>query len=173
MKEFGEQLRCNSRKILTKIVNDSYIVRNLEKGIYNYTIWKTRNRHQPCVWENVLFTNLYKNKLKQICANLIPTSYVHNTELLQKLKNGQFKPHEIAFASPCELFPNRWEKIINEKQKRDSMMSEIDNSIATNQFTCARCKGTKTTYYTMQTRSADEAETVFITCLGCGRRWRK
>ena len=52
-------------------------------------------------------------------------------------------------------------------------MCEIDFGQATNQFRCMKCKGNKTTYYTMQTRSADEGETIFITCLNCGKRWRK
>ena len=40
------------------------------------------------------------------------------------------------------------------------------------EFTCARCKGTKTTHYSLQTRSADEPMTVFVSCLTCGKRWR-
>ena len=64
-----------------------------------------------------MFTDMYKNKLKQVCANLIPNSYVQNKTLISRLKNGEFKPHEIAFVSPCELFPERWEKIIEEKKK--------------------------------------------------------
>ena len=167
------ELRKDSLIILKDIIKDDYLSVNLERGIYNYTIWKSKNRHQPCTWENINFINMYRNKLKKVCANLIPDSYVNNKNLLINLKNGEFNPHELAFKSSCDLFPERWEKTIEEKKKRDSVMSEIDNSIATNQFTCARCKGSKTTYYTMQTRSADEAETVFITCLTCGRRWRK
>ena len=56
---------------------------------------------------------------------------------------------------------------------KPNMMCEIDFGQATNQFRCMKCKGNKTTYYTMQTRSADEGETIFITCLNCGKRWRK
>ena len=59
------------------------------------------------------------------------------------------------------------------KRKKGSVVSEIDSSIATEQFKCVKCGGNKTTYYTMQTRSSDESETIFITCLGCGRKWRK
>ena len=40
------------------------------------------------------------------------------------------------------------------------------------EFTCGRCKGNKTTHYAMQTRSADEPMTVFVSCLTCGKRWR-
>jgi len=168
-----KNIRNKSKLILDRIINDEFISINLEKGIYNYTIWKSKNRHEPCTWDNVCFINIYKNKLKQICANIIPNSYINNHNLLKKLRNKEFKPHEIAFLSPGQLFPEKWEKIVQEKKKRDAVMSEIDFGQATNQFTCVKCKGNKTTYYTMQTRSADEAETVFITCLQCGRRWRK
>jgi len=40
------------------------------------------------------------------------------------------------------------------------------------EFTCRKCKGTKTTHYAMQTRSSDEPMTVFVGCLTCGNRWR-
>lgn len=169
----GELLRKSSINILSEILNDEYITRNLERGIFNYTIWRSKKRHQPCIWDNKLFADTYRNKLKQVCANLIPNSYVGNVSLIKRLKNGEFKPHEIAFANPCVLYPERWEKIIEEKKKRDAAVSEIDSSIATEQFKCAKCGGNKTTYYTMQTRSSDESETIFITCLGCGRKWRK
>lgn len=39
-------------------------------------------------------------------------------------------------------------------------------------FVCKKCKGDKTTYYQMQTRSSDEPMTVFVTCLSCGTKWR-
>lgn len=41
------------------------------------------------------------------------------------------------------------------------------------EFTCSRCKGTKTSHYSMQTRSSDEPMTVFVTCLTCRKRWRE
>jgi transcription elongation factor S-II len=40
------------------------------------------------------------------------------------------------------------------------------------EFQCKRCKGTKTSHYSMQTRSSDEPMTVFVCCLTCGNRWR-
>lgn len=42
----------------------------------------------------------------------------------------------------------------------------------TDQFKCGKCKQRKTQYYQMQTRSADEPMTTFVTCTNCGNRWK-
>lgn len=42
----------------------------------------------------------------------------------------------------------------------------------TDQFQCGKCKQRKTTYFQMQTRSADEPMTTFVTCVNCGNRWK-
>ncbi|ORX66255.1 transcription elongation factor [Linderina pennispora] len=42
----------------------------------------------------------------------------------------------------------------------------------TDQFRCGRCKSRKCTYYQMQTRSADEPMTTFVTCTNCNNRWK-
>ncbi len=39
-------------------------------------------------------------------------------------------------------------------------------------FKCGKCKQSKTRYYQMQTRSADEPMTTFITCAVCGNKWK-
>ena len=39
-------------------------------------------------------------------------------------------------------------------------------------FTCDKCRSNSTTYYEMQTRSADEPMTAFINCLDCLNRWK-
>nr|ODN90589.1 transcription elongation factor S-II [Cryptococcus depauperatus CBS 7841] len=42
----------------------------------------------------------------------------------------------------------------------------------TDAFKCGRCQQRKCTYYQMQTRSADEPMTTFVTCTNCGNRWK-
>jgi hypothetical protein len=41
-------------------------------------------------------------------------------------------------------------------------------------YSCHKCKGTRTSSVSRQTRSSDEPATVFITCQNtdCGHRWR-
>lgn len=39
-------------------------------------------------------------------------------------------------------------------------------------FKCGKCKSKKTDFYQLQTRSADEPMTTYVTCKECGHRWK-
>lgn len=43
--------------------------------------------------------------------------------------------------------------------------------IANDAFECPRCTKRHCVHYELQTRSADEATTVFVTCVACNHRW--
>ena len=111
-------------------------------------------------WELVhrsVFMNISKSKSK----------------ILKRLLNGEFQPHELATMTHQEIEPKKWKDIIEMKIKRDKSATVVDLSAATDIFTCSRCKKSKCTYYQMQTRSADEPMTTFITCLNCGKNWKQ
>lgn len=64
------------------------------------------------------------------------------------------------------------------KQYKDK--KEIENERVINppdvkegSFKCSRCKSQKTWFYQLQTRSADEPMTNFITCSNCGKHWKE
>lgn len=164
----SQPFRKKAYTLLHERVGDDTIAKNIEIGAFNATIWKAKKRSQCCSWSNTFFRNMYMNKIRQIDSNLTQESSTK-----QRLLSGDILPHEIAFMTCHELYPEHWETILAEKKKKDALMCEIDFGQATNQYRCMKCGGNKTTYYTMQTRSADEAETLFITCLNCGKRWRK
>ena len=91
---------------------------------------------------------------------------------LEKLKTKQITPEDFAQLSAIELYPSVWkaaiEKII-ELEKRLYSRSESAAII----MWCSSCKKkTKCDYYQMQTRSADEPMTTFVTCLECDRKWK-
>jgi len=46
------------------------------------------------------------------------------------------------------------------------------NVTTTDMFKCNKCGKRETTYYQLQTRSADEPMTTFHTCCRCGNRWK-
>ena len=92
--------------------------------------------------------------------------------MYKKLLKKKLKPQEIAFMSHQEMNPEKWKKLIDAKIKRDKNLSEVDLSSATNEFKCFKCKKRVCTYYQLQTRSADEPMTTFVTCLNCGNKWK-
>ena len=99
-------------------------------------------------------------------------SYIKNKNLVTKIIKGKINVCEVPYMSNQELFPEHWKKIMDEKYKRDKMLYEEKEEAMTNEFKCARCKSRECTYYELQTRSADESMTTFITCLNCGNRWK-
>ena len=70
------------------------------------------------------------------------------------------------------MLPNKWNELINLKKIRDENKYTPKIEASTDNFTCYRCKSKKCSYYELQTRSADEPMTTFVTCLDCGCRWK-
>jgi DNA-directed RNA polymerase subunit M/transcription elongation factor TFIIS len=145
---------------------------DLEKGIYNWTIEFSNANSIFLGWKNDVFTKLYNNKLITMLNNLDADSELQNTNLLKRLKNKEFKPHELPFMAPYEIFPERWMAIINKKLKKDQSVLDSDVASQTDLFKCGKCKQRKCSYYEMQVRSADESATLFISCLNCKHKWR-
>ena len=146
---------------------------DFERGIYNFTIEDSKRRIVHSVWENPEFTQLYLINARRTIANLDPTSYIENARLLERFRDGEFRPHDIAFMNYSDLFPEKWGAMIELAIKREAKMLEVDKSMATDMFKCSRCGKRQCTYYEMQTRSADEPMTQFIRCLNCGKQWRQ
>ena len=110
---------------------------------------------------------------KHISANLHPGAYVQNTELFAKYKAGEVSFKEISEMDSYQLFEDRWKDSFLQQQIREKRQLEGNMSMATDRFLCKRCGKRQCTYYELQTRSADEPMTVFITCLNCGKHWRQ
>ena len=96
-----------------------------------------------------------------------------NENILNQLKSKEITPQLVAFMTHQEMNSNRWEKLIEKKKILDSNRYTSNVEASTNLFTCKKCKSKRCTYYTMQTRSCDEPETIFITCLDCGKNFKK
>ena len=61
------------------------------------------------------------------------------------------------------------------EKKTDAKVIVLDEDsilLPTTKITCYKCGGTKGYWWTVQTRSADEAPTNFIRCAKCGNTWR-
>jgi transcription elongation factor S-II len=159
---FREKIRGKIQLLL----DDSTKSANLEKGIFNYTIKEASNKKIVKKWENPCFSQLYVDHLRSIFFNL------KNEHLLNQVKTGEISPQILAFMTHQEFDPEKWQILLEKKMKRDN--SKFTNNIesSTSMFKCKRCKSEKCTYYELQTRSADEPSTIFVTCLDCGKRWK-
>lgn len=163
--ENPEVFRANIRAKINNILDNEKNSINLEKGIFNFTLKEAEQRKIIKKWDNKNFVQIYLDRLRSIILNL-------KEELIDQIKNGIIKPHVVAFMTHQELSPEKWKALIEAKAKRDKNKFETNIAAATDTFTCRKCKSNKCTYYQMQTRSADEPMTTFVTCIDCGNRWK-
>tara|TARA_Y100001935_G_scaffold254314_1_gene262987 strand:- start:1481 stop:2002 length:522 start_codon:yes stop_codon:yes gene_type:complete len=164
--ENDDLFRKNIITHLNKILNDNKKAINLEKGIYNYTIKYSIENNILKQWQNKNFVLIYLQKLKSLLCNL------KNENILKDIKNKKYKVHELAFMTHYELRPDIWEKLIELKKIKDENKFSTRIEASTDNFKCNKCKSKKCSYYQLQTRSADEPMTTFVTCLDCGNRWK-
>lgn len=162
----NNMFRNNIINMINANINNLKISKNIERGIYNYAVCQAKSKNIVRKWENKYFLQLYKNRLRSIYLNM------KNAEFLDKIKTKQITTTQLCKMTHQEMRPEKWKKLIDAKIKRDKNMTSVNMSAATDEFKCYKCKKNKCTYYQLQTRSADEPITTFITCLVCGNRWK-
>ncbi|KAL9547350.1 hypothetical protein MBANPS3_006209 [Mucor bainieri] len=113
----------------------------------------------------------YKAKVRSLALNLKSKT---NPALREGVVTG-----EISIATLCTM--NVEDMASEESKQRDRKLAEealfkargAESAQAeTDMFRCGKCRGRKCTYFQMQTRSADEPMTTFVTCVNCGNHWK-
>jgi DNA-directed RNA polymerase subunit M/transcription elongation factor TFIIS len=145
---------------------------DLEIGIFNSTLDYANSLRIPLSWTSPLFIETYINNARSIYSNLKSNSYVHNETLMTRLKDKEFTPHELAYMSKEELFPDRWQEIIDKQKLKLKAAYEIKQTAMTDAIKCGKCKNNKISYYEVQIRSGDESMTQFFSCITCGHKWK-
>ena len=183
-------LREYARSKITGFVEFPAVARNIERSIYNYAVQQTREvsrtsdntmKHpekahtieyrnsQTSTWECRGFRERYKHKLLHLLSSF------KRGKVVDALKEGRLKIRELANYPPGILEPEglysqtAFKIKANDLKMEESRAKEEDY---TGQFKCGKCKSVKTTYYQMQTRSADEPMTTFVTCMSCSNKWK-
>lgn len=113
----------------------------------------------------------YRTRFRTLFLNL---KNPKNTELRLQLYYGELPFERLVRMTSDELAPRELqeEKARIAKWHAAAITRSVDAGAATDLFRCAKCQQRKCTYFQMQTRSADEPMTSFITCLNCGNRWK-
>ena len=165
------------RKIIEILMNTCKInnldSRKIEMSVYNYAIKNATSNYIFSNWDNQDFINIYVNKSKSLISNICKEYGVNNNQISSILKKKKTKLEKIAELSYYELFPKNWQGILDEKIKIEKMKKEAIEASATDMFKCFKCYKRKCTYFELQTRSADEPMTIFISCLECGNKWKE
>ncbi len=145
----------------------------LEKAIFKVAFDLGVKNFVPRNWKIQQFKELYKQVTRTVLWNTHPDSPVKNSRLIERIKDGEFALDAIPAMTSYELYPEHWKELADRQLIREQKILEGDKSRATDQYKCHRCGKRECTYYELQTRSADEPMTIFITCLNCGKRWRQ
>jgi transcription elongation factor S-II len=145
----------------------------LKKSIFENSYQSAQKQYIACNWKVPSFCELYRQQVRSIISNIHPESPVKNTRLLTRILEGEFTLASIPFMTAYDMFPEKWFALKDKLLQREQKILEGNKSMATDQFKCRRCQKRECTYYELQTRSADEPMTIFITCLNCGKEWRQ
>jgi transcription elongation factor S-II len=148
-------------------------IKKLEQSMFEAAFDNSIKNYIPRNWKSPQFVELYRQVVRTVISNIHPNSPVGNPRLLKRVMDGEFELSAIPFMTSYEMFPEKWFALRDKQLQREQKILEGNKSRATDQFKCRRCNKRECTYYEMQTRSADEPMTIFITCLNCGKEWRQ
>ena len=173
-KDQDHEVRVKTHALLTEYFKGKLTetqTKELEAAIYSYCIDEATKHYIIRDWSFPQFRSLYNRKVRQICSNLQPNSYIENSQLLLRYTKGEFRFEDLMSWSNTEIFPERNKDLAEKQFQREQRLLEGNKANATDQFFCGRCHKRQCTYYELQTRSADEPMTIFIQCVNCGKRW--
>ncbi|CAH8310555.1 unnamed protein product [Eruca vesicaria subsp. sativa] len=116
-------------------------------------------------------TGAQKNKYRSIMFNLRDSN---NPDLRRRVLTGEVSPEKLITMSAEDMASDKRKQETN--QIKEKFLFDCERGQApkasTDQFKCGRCGQRKCTYYQMQTRSADEPMTTYVTCVNCDNHWK-
>eukprot|EP00210_Caulerpa_lentillifera_P001636 g1574.t1 len=156
--KFVELLTEEDKSLLQKCMDKYEAASKIEKAIFNHF--------------GDASSSEYKVKFRTLMFNLKDQK---NGALRRRILMGQISADDLVVLRTEDLANEdvkRENNTIREKSLRDCERGQIVGA-TTDAFTCGKCRQSKCTYYQMQTRSADEPMTVYITCTVCRNRWKQ
>lgn len=171
-------VECNIRdKVVenfVELLDTEELAKDLEESVLHVVVEQAIKENMEVDWSNRVFWNMYRSKAISMYENLRGNaSYVQNNEnWISKLKTGELTAKTLAEMNAVDLCPARWKTSIERIIETEKKLYAKNENAAIFMW-CSSCKKkSKCDYYQMQTRSADEPMTTFVTCLECDRKWK-
>ncbi len=152
--------RLDSANKLIPFVKDINIAFKIEAGVYEFSLVYVFVKNMS----KSMLVPIYNDKFNELLENLNIKSRLKNEFIIKAIIDGTICPQNLAFMSPQELHPKNWDKEIKKKKLTEY---KKEHMASTDAYQCYKCKERKCILYQMQTRSADEPLTNFVTCLVC------
>ncbi|KAJ1995444.1 transcription elongation factor TFIIS [Coemansia spiralis] len=116
-------------------------------------------------------SNAYRVRIRSLCLNLKDKN---NPDLRRNIVEGDISVERFCLMTSEEMASKELREDIERIKEENLFKAKGATRVEaeTGQFKCGRCKSRKCTYYQMQTRSADEPMTTFVTCTNCDNRWK-
>lgn len=135
--------------------NDAIII---EKGIFEFTILYSISHNCPLTF----IPKNYESKFIEIYENLEQNMYLYD----KIMNDDTFELYNVAFLKNSELNPKKWKKILDKQIYREWKEKNVE---FTDEYECDRCGQRKSRITQQQNRGTDEAMTIFVSCVVCGR----
>ena len=174
-KKMNNPLREYARQVFSGKLGAGPISRNAEISILNWAVQQTRKIGKEASWESNVFRSFYKMKLHWLIKEMergekvhviitaqeggVKTECVCAPQLMYRILRKELDVKHLAKYPADILWPDGpYATAIFKARELDLWREKarVDDEDYTGLFKCRKCKSTKTTYYQMQTRSADE-----------------
>lgn len=143
---------------LRTLVQARFDSEEIEHAILNRCIRDAQRWFIDIDWDTAAFRELYRSRAMGL----------YQVRGLAETMTAE----EFANTTEMERHPERWEELLKQVADRDKALYSKKKT-ANTQMYCSGCRAkTNCDYYQMQTRSADEPMTTFVTCLECDKRWK-
>lgn len=157
-----------------ELLENTELSKSLEQSLLETVRSQAVREEIDVDWGNRVFWNMYRNKAISIYENLKgANSYVQNDQnWLGKLQSGHITPSDFMKLNSVDICPSRWKETIEKVIELEKKLYSRNMAGSVRRY-CRSCKKeTKCEEFQLQTRSADEPMTSFITCLECDKKWK-
>ena len=184
-------LRDHTRQLFSNVLGTGASARNAEISILNWSVKRARANSQEAAWDNPAFRTIYRQKVHALSAELKRAPIVETRlevdgdrvrvklgvvpQLACRLRRKELDVKQLANYPPEVLWlDGPYARAIYKHTAKEMAIEKAKarEDDYEGMFKCRKCGSKKTQYYQMQTRSADEPMTTYVTCTSCGLKWK-